>query len=162
LPWLWRFWQKLPNWGEIGIYDRSWYKTILHDYVEGKMSELTWKRRLDDIVSFERTLADDSYIFVKFFLHIDRKTQKKRFKKLKTDPFDKWKLDTGYWQSLQKYEEYLVAIEEMLAMTESEWGPWTIIEANDRRWARVKILKTIEQRLTEGLEAHSQEGRESA
>jgi polyphosphate kinase 2 (PPK2 family) len=151
LPWLWRFWQKIPNYGEMAIFDRSWYGRTLVERVEGFTPEEEWRKAYRDIVDFERTLADDGYIIIKFFLHISQEEQKRRFKALEKDPLTAWHVQPEDWEHHRKYDQYLVAIEEMLERTETEWGPWTIVEATDRRWARVKIFETIIQRLEESL-----------
>jgi polyphosphate kinase 2 (PPK2 family) len=151
LPWLWRFWLKIPNYGEMAIFDRSWYGRVLVERVENLTPVQEWRKGYRDIVDFERTLADDGYVIVKFFLHISKKEQKRRFKKLEKDPLKSWHVQPEDWEHHRKYNEYLVAIEEMLERTDTEWGPWTIIEATDRRWARVKIFQTIIRHLEEAL-----------
>ena len=151
LPWLWRFWLKLPNYGEMAIFDRSWYGRVLVERVEELAPEKQWRKGYRDIVGFERTLADDGYVVIKFFLHISKKEQKRRFKKLEKDPLKSWHVQPEDWEHHRKYDDYVVAIEEMLERTDTEWGPWTIVEATDRRWARAKIFQTIIQRLEEAL-----------
>jgi polyphosphate kinase 2 (PPK2 family) len=151
LPWLWRFWLKIPNYGEMAIFDRSWYGRVLVERVEGLTPVREWRKGYRDIVGFERAMADDGCVIIKFFLHIDKKEQKRRFKKLEKDPLKSWHVQSEDWEHHRKYKEYVVAIEEMLERTDTEWGPWTIVEATDRRWARVKIFRTIIQRLEEAL-----------
>ncbi len=151
LPWLWRFWLKIPNYGEMAIFDRSWYGRVLVERVEGLTAANEWSKGYRDIVDFERTLADDGYVITKFFLHISREEQRQRFRKLEKDPLKSWHVQREDWEHHRKYDEYLVAIEEMLERTDTEWGPWTIVEATDRRWARAKIFETIIQRLEQAL-----------
>jgi polyphosphate kinase 2 (PPK2 family) len=151
LPWLWRFWLKIPNYGEMAIFDRSWYGRVLVERVEGLTPVRQWRKGYRDIVDFERTLADDGCVIIKFFLHISKKEQKRRFKKLEKNPLKSWHVQAEDWEHHRKYNEYLMAIEEMLERTDTEWGPWTIVEATDRRWARVKIFETIIRRLEEAL-----------
>ncbi len=151
LPWLWRFWLKIPNYGEMAIFDRSWYGRVLVEREEGLTPVQEWRKGYRDIVDFERTLADDGYVIIKFFLHISKKEQKRRFKKLEKDPLKSWHVQPEDWEHHRKYGQYLLAFEEMLERTDTEWGPWTIVEATDRRWARVKIFQTIIQRLEEAL-----------
>jgi polyphosphate kinase 2 (PPK2 family) len=151
LPWLWRFWLKLPNYGEMGIFDRSWYGRVLVERVEGMTPEEEWRKGYRDIVDFEHTLADDGHVIIKFWLHISREEQRRRFKMLEADPLESWHVQVEDWEHHRKYDEYFLAVEEMLERTETEWGPWTIVEATDRRWARVKIFKTIIRRLEEAL-----------
>ncbi len=154
LPWMWRFWVKLPNWGEIAIFDRSWSGRVLVERVEGLIEEQRWRAAYGDVVSFERALADDRYLITKFFLHISKKEQKQRFRRLESDPATSWHVEPEDWEHHEKYDEYLVAVEEMLERTESEWGPWTLVEATDRRWARVKIFATLIRCMEEGLARH--------
>jgi len=151
LPWLWRFWLKSPNYGEMAIFDRSWYGRVLVERVEGITPVREWRKGYRDIVDFERALADDGYVITKFFLHISKKEQKRRFKKLEKDPLKSWHVQPEDWEHHKQYNQYLVAIEEMLEHTYTEWGPWTIVEATDRRWARIKIFQTIIRHLEEAL-----------
>jgi polyphosphate kinase 2 (PPK2 family) len=152
MPWLWRFWLKLPNCDEMAIYDRSWYGRVLVERVEGFTPEEQWRKAYRDIVNFERTIADDGCVVTKFFLHISKEEQKSRFKKLEKDPLTAWHVQPEDWEHHRKYDEYVLAIEEMLERTDTEWGPWTIIEATDRRWTRIRIFETIVGRLEEALE----------
>jgi polyphosphate kinase 2 (PPK2 family) len=154
LPWMWRFWVKAPNWGEVAIFDRSWYGRVLIERVEGLVDQRELHEAYRDIASFEQALADDRYEIVKFFLHISKREQKKRFRKLESDPVSSWHVEPEDWARHKKYDEYLLAIEEMLERTESEFGPWTLVEATDRRWARIKIFETLVRRMEEGLRRH--------
>ena len=151
LPWLWRFWLKIPNYGEMAIFDRSWYGRVLVERVEELTPVQEWRKGYRDIVGLERTLADDGYVIIKFFLHISKKEQKRRFKKLEKNPLKSWHVQPEDWEHHRKYGKYLLAFEEMLERTDTEWGPWTIVEATDRRWARVKIFQTIIRHLEEAL-----------
>jgi len=155
MPWLWRFWLKLPNYGQMAIFDRSWYGRVLVERVEKLTPEVEWRKAYQDIADFERTLADDGYALVKFFLHISKQEQRRRFKKLEQDPLESWRVQPEDWDHHKKYDEYVVAIEEMLERTDTEWGRWTIVEATNRRWARIKILETIGQRLEGALQARN-------
>jgi polyphosphate kinase 2 (PPK2 family) len=152
MPWLWRFWLKLPNYGEMAIFDRSWYGRVLVERVEELTPDEEWRKGYRDIVDFERTIADDGYVVIKFWLHISKREQLRRFKKLSKDPLESWHVQAEDWEHHRKYNEYLVAIEEMLERTDTEWGPWTIVEATDRRWTRIKIFETIVRGLEEALE----------
>jgi len=150
-PWLWRFWLKLPNYGEMAIFDRTWYGRVLVERVEGFTPEKEWRRAYRDIVEFERQITDDGYVIIKFWLHISKKEQKRRFKKIAKDPLDWWRVTPEDWDHHKKYDEYLLAVEEMLERTETEYAPWTIVEATDRRCARVKIFETIINAMEETL-----------
>lgn len=152
-PWLWRFWLKTPARGEFAIFDRSWYGRVLVERVEGFIPDTEWRRAYRDILDFEHTLADDGTLIIKFFLHISKDEQKQRFKKLLKDPLTAWHVEPEDWEHHAKYDEYVLAVEEMLERTESEWGPWTIVESTDRRYTRMKIFKTLISRLEERLEA---------
>jgi polyphosphate kinase 2 (PPK2 family) len=151
MPWLWRFWLKLPNYGEMAIFDRSWYGRVLVERVEGLTPEDQWRRGYRDIVDFEHTIADDGYVIIKFWLHISSEEQRKRFKKLERDPLTAWHVQAEDWEHHRKYGEYHLAVEEMLERTDTEWGRWNIVEATNRRWARVKIFRTIISRLENAL-----------
>ncbi len=153
MPWLWRFWQRLPNYGEIGIFDRSWYGRVMVERVEKLIPEPVWQQAYQDIQDFERTLSEDGYTIIKFFIHISKKEQKRRFEKLEKDPLQNWRVQKEDWEHHKKYDRYMTAIEEMLARTESEWGSWTIVEGTDRYWARMKVIETVNQRMAEALKA---------
>mgnify|MGYP001766122682 FL=1 len=151
MPWLWRFWRRLPNHGEISIFDRSWYGRVLVERVEHLTPADKWKSAYQDIVDFERTLVDDGMTMIKFLLHISKGEQRKRFKNLEKDPLQSWRVEKEDWKHHEKYGHYLAAFEEMLERTETEWGPWTIIEATDRNWAQLKIIETVCRRMEEAL-----------
>jgi polyphosphate kinase 2 (PPK2 family) len=142
-PWLWRFWLKLPADGEWAIFDRSWYGRVLVERVENLTPENEWRKAYRDIADFERTIYDDGTIIIKFFLHISKKEQKKRFRKLTEDPSTAWRVAPEDWEHHRQYKDWLLAYEETFEQTESEWAPWTIVEATDRRFTQVKIFKTI-------------------
>lgn len=142
-PWLWRFWLKIPGQGEWAIFDRSWYGRTLVERVEGLIPEKSWRRAYRDIVNFERTLADEGYLIIKFFLHISREEQKHRFDKLIKDPLTAWQVLPEDWDHHKHYDEWLLAYEETFEHTETESGPWTIVEATNRRYTIVKIFNTI-------------------
>lgn len=142
-PWLWRFWLKVPNHGEIVIFDHSWYGRVLEERVEGVTAERAWRQAYRDIVEFERMLADDGVVILKFFLHISKKEQKERFKAIEKDPLEAWRVTPADWARHKKYGDYLAAIEEMFELTESEYAPWTIVEATSKWHARQKVFETI-------------------
>jgi polyphosphate kinase 2 (PPK2 family) len=156
-PWLWRFWLKLPNYGRVAIFDRTWYGRVLEGRVEKHTPKKEWRRAYRDIVEFERQITDDDYVIVKFWLHISKKEQKRRLKEMENDPLNCWRVTPEDWTHHKKYEKYLLAVEEMLERTETEYGPWTIIEATDRRWMRVKIFETIIRAMEDALEKRNVE-----
>jgi polyphosphate kinase 2 (PPK2 family) len=143
MPWLYRFWQRVPNYGQMALFDRSWYRRVLEERVEKIAPPQEWEKAYRDITDFERTLADDGYVLVKLFLHIGKKEQKRRFRKAESDPLTSWQVQPGDWKRHRKYGKYLAATEEMLERTESEWGPWTIVEATDRYWTRIAVFEAI-------------------
>lgn len=152
MPWLWRFWIKIPRYGDIAVFDGSWYRRVLTGRVEGLIPPEKWRKAYRDIINFERTLANDGYVIVKFFLHISKKKQRKRFKKLEKHPLKSWRVQPEDWERHQKYSKYYQAVEDMLERTHTEWGPWNVVGANDRRWARVTVLETLARRLEVPLE----------
>ena len=156
MPWLWRFWLKLPNYGEFAIFDRSWYGRVLVERVEKLIPEGTWREAYQDILEFERAISEDGYILIKFFLHISKKEQKHRFKAIEADPLQKWRVTKEDWANHKRYDAYLLAIEEMLERTDTEWGSWTIVEATDREWARIKVMETVCNRIEEALKRRIQ------
>jgi len=153
VPWLWRFWQRIPAYGEIAIFDRSWYGRVLVERVEGFTPEELWRRAYRDIVNFERLLADDGFTIIKFFLHISKAEQARRSDSTTSDPLTSWYVQPEDWEHHAKYHAYVTAIEEMLERTDTEWGPWTIVEATGRRWTRFRILSTLVARLEAALRA---------
>ena len=156
MPWLWRFWQKLPNYGEFAIFDRSWYGRVLVERVEKLIPPDSWREAYQDILEFERAISEDGYILIKFFLHISKREQKRRFEAIDADPLQKWRVTREDWSNHRRYKDYLIAIEEMLERTETEWGNWTIVEATNREWARIKVMETVCGRIEEALKQRGQ------
>jgi len=150
-PWLWRFWLKLPGRGEIAIFDRSWYGRVLVERFEQLVSEVECRRAYRDIVDFEHGLADDGYLIVKFFLHISKEEQRSRYDTLTSDPLMTWKVEPEDWERHNQYEEWIRIYEEMFERTETEWGEWTIVEATNRNFTRIKIMQTLTAALEERL-----------
>jgi polyphosphate:AMP phosphotransferase len=148
-PFLWRFWTKTPARGRQSILDRSWYHAVVEDNLSGRLAGQGLLQAYDDICAFERQLADDGTLILKFFLHISRKVQKRRLKKLRKDPATAWRVTQEDLRRHKQYDRYLEAMDEMLARTETRHAPWTIVEAHDRRFAALKIFR----RVTEALEA---------
>jgi polyphosphate kinase 2 (PPK2 family) len=142
-PWLWRFWLKVPNRGEMVIFDHSWYSRVLEERVERAVPETAVREAMRDIVEFERMLSDDGTAILKLFLHISKKEQSRRFRMIEADPLEAWRVTRADWARHKKYEKYLAAIEEMLELTESEYAPWTIVEATSKWHARKKVFETI-------------------
>ncbi|MGA7046461.1 MAG: hypothetical protein WBY98_09385, partial [Candidatus Sulfotelmatobacter sp.] len=150
-PWLWRFWLKVPNRGEMVIFDHSWYGRVLEERVERAIPEKSWKQAFRDIIEFERMLADDGSAILKFFLHISKKEQSKRFEMIQANPLEAWRVTKADWLRHKKYGEYLAATEEMLELTESEYAPWTIVEATSKSYTRKCVFETIISALEKNL-----------
>lgn len=142
-PFLWRFWLRLPAAGRIAIFDRSWYRGVLHDRPGKTADKGEWNRIFREIRSFERQLTDDGTIIVKFFLHISKKEQKKRFKALAENPATAWKVSRDDWKQHRHYNHLKKCVEDMLGNTARPNAPWTVIEATDHRFASVKITRTL-------------------
>ena len=147
---LWRFWRKLPPAGTIGIFDRSWYGRVLVERVEGFANDLEWQRAYDEINELETQLIDRGYVLLKFWLHIDPEEQLKRFQNRQADPFKQHKITAEDWRNREKWDLYQVAVNQMIAHTETA-APWTIIPANDKYYARVKVITTLTNAIAEKL-----------
>lgn len=149
---LWRFWRRLlpPDEKQIVIFDRSWYGRVLVERVEGFASEHEWKRAYREINDFERQLADSGALIVKYFFHIDKDEQLRRFEARKSTPHKCWKLTQEDFRNRGQWDAYEAAIKEMVVRTSTRTAPWTLIEGNDKRHARVKSLS----HLAKVLEAH--------
>jgi polyphosphate kinase 2 (PPK2 family) len=148
---LYRFWRRLPERGQIAIFDRSWYGRVLLERVEGFCTEAEWKRAYREINQFERQLSDFGTIVLKFWLHISKDEQSRRFQERAVTPYKAWKLTHEDWRNQEKWDLYEAAVEEMLLKTSTLTAPWTIVEATDRLWARVKVLRTVVDRLCQEL-----------
>jgi polyphosphate kinase 2 (PPK2 family) len=140
---LWRFWRRLPERGQIAIFDRSWYGRVLVERVEGLATEAEWRRAYREINSFERNLCDFGTILIKFWIHISRDEQLRRFEQRQASGYKAWKLTAEDWRNRNKWPEYEQAVNEMLLKTSTRTAPWTIVEGNDKYWARVKALATV-------------------
>ncbi len=156
-PFLWQFWTKTPAKGRIEIFDCSWYKSVTEDRFDGVLREKDVPGAYQDILSFEKQLTDDGTVIIKLFLHISKKEQKKRFKKLESAKETSWRVNKQDWKRNKEYDDFLKITEEMLENTETEYAPWTIIEATDRDYAAMKIRTTVTERLAYEL-ARRKEG----
>jgi AMP-polyphosphate phosphotransferase len=148
-PWLYRFWLKTPSYGQIAIFDRSWYRQALAERTQDSLSASKWRGRCEDIVSFEQQLADDGAIILKFWLHISKHEQARRFRKLQSDPLTAWQVtDEDRWQQ-RHYRRVHAAVEDLISRTDTPYAQWSLLPATDKRFARVAVLGVI----TAGLEA---------
>lgn len=146
---LWRFWRRLPETGQIAIFDRSWYGRVMVERVEGFCNEDEWKRAYREINEFERQMVDFGAILFKFFVHISNDEQLRRFNLRADDDLKRWKLTDEDWRNREKANLYNEAINEMLLKTSTISSPWTVVEGNNKWHARLKVLKT----LVDGLSA---------
>jgi len=149
-----RFYAKIPGWGGMAVMDRSWYGRVLVERVEGFASPEQWERGYDEIVQFERSLALEGTILVKFWLHISDAEQLRRFEARQRDPLKSWKLTDEDWRNRDKRAVYEAAIEDMLERTDHPLGPWDLVEAEHKRFARVKVLETTVARIEAGMRHH--------
>ncbi|MFZ0950547.1 MAG: hypothetical protein WAN19_20635 [Candidatus Sulfotelmatobacter sp.] len=140
---LYRFWRRLPERGQIAIFDRSWYGRVLVERVEGFASEAEWKRAYREINSFERQLREFGVILVKFWIHISREEQLRRFEERKAIGYKAWKLTDEDWRNREKWEAYEEAVEQMLVKTSTATAPWALVEGNDKYWARTRVLAKL-------------------
>ena len=148
---LWRFWPVLPGWGGMAIFDRSWYGRVLVERVEEFATREQWLRAYDEINGFERTLADEGTILIKFWLHISDEEQLKRFQRRETDPLKAWKLTDEDWRNRERRDQYADAVEDMVARTDQPHAPWHLIPADSKRYARVKVVETVIEEIESGM-----------
>ncbi|HEY3291118.1 MAG TPA: hypothetical protein VGK87_13390 [Anaerolineae bacterium] len=142
-PWLWRFWQTIPAYGQMVVYDTSWYRRVLVDRLYKRISKHEWQNAYLDIADFEQQLAADGTVILKFWLHISKKEQGKRFKALLKDELTAWQVSDEDAAEHKAYDKALTVVEEMLARTDAAHSPWVIVEATDRNFTRVKVMETI-------------------
>jgi polyphosphate:AMP phosphotransferase len=146
-PYLWRFWRNVPRRGGITIFDRSWYGRVLVERVEGYAADADWLRAYDEINRFEEHLCRAGAIVVKFWLHISQAEQLKRFRERENTPFKNFKIGPDDWRNRKKWPAYEQAIADMIDRTSTEIAPWTLVEAEDKRYGRVKVLRTLFERI---------------
>ncbi|HEX9727555.1 MAG TPA: polyphosphate:AMP phosphotransferase [Gemmatimonadales bacterium] len=148
---LWRFWRHLPRAGRVTIFDRSWYGRVLVERIEGFAHEDDWRRAYGEINDFEQQLTEYGIVLVKFWLHISKAEQKKRFKARAKIPFKRWKLTEEDKRNRAKWDLYELAVHDMVERTSTGSAPWTLVEGNDKRYARIKVLTTVTDRLETAL-----------
>jgi AMP-polyphosphate phosphotransferase len=149
---LWRFWRRLPERGVLAIFDRSWYGRVLVERVEGFCTTAEWQRAYLEIREFEQQLVDFGVIVMKFWMHISNEEQLNRFERRQKRPHKSWKLTEEDWRNREKWDLYEQAVEEMLIKTTTARAPWTVIAGDDKRFARVQVLKTVAERLSAELQ----------
>jgi polyphosphate kinase 2 (PPK2 family) len=151
---LWRFWPSLPGWGGFAVFDRSWYGRVLVERVDGFASGDEWQRAYGEILEFECSLAAEGMVLIKFFLHLSEEEQLKRFEQRRDDPLKAWKLTPDDWENRAKRPQYTEAIEDMLERTDHAAAPWVLVEAESKKYARVKVVETVIERIEAGMRAH--------
>ena len=142
-PYLWRFWRHIPARGKFTVFDRSWYGRVLVERVEGFCQPSDWLRAYGEINDFEEQLSNAGVVLVKFWLAIDQDEQFKRFKEREQIAFKRFKITEEDWRNRDKWDAYCDAVGDMVDRTSTSIAPWTLVEANDKRFARVKVLRTI-------------------
>jgi polyphosphate:AMP phosphotransferase len=140
---LWRFWRHLSRGGRVTIFDRSWYGRVLVERVEGFAIEPEWRRAYSEINEFENELVDSGIVLVKYWMHITPEEQLRRFKARETARHKQWKLTGEDWRNRAKWADYERAVNEMVERTSTRLAPWTLVEADDKNFARLKVLKTV-------------------
>ncbi|MFN8382933.1 MAG: hypothetical protein U0V02_13375 [Anaerolineales bacterium] len=148
---LYRFWRRLPEQGQIAIFDRSWYGRVLVERLEGYCTEGDWRRAYSEINQFEHQLTDFGTVIFKFWMHISKQEQLRRFRERVRTNYKTWKITDEDWRNRGKWEDYIIAAEEMLLKTSTPDAPWTLVEANDKYFARIKTLRTVAEKLRQEL-----------
>ena len=160
-PYLWRFWRHIPAKGKFTVFDRSWYGRVLVERVEGFCPPADWLRAYSEINDFEEQISESGLIVVKFWLAIDKATQLERFQAREEIPFKRFKITEDDWRNRDRWDAYREAVGDMVDRTSTEISPWTLVEANDKRWARVKVLRTINHALEEAFEKSDKHARKA-
>lgn len=142
-PYLWRFWRHVPDRGEIAIFDRSWYGRVLVERVRDLTPDADWQRAYDEINEFERQLAEHKLVVHKFWLVVGKQEQLKRFRERDDDPLKRFKVDAEDWANRRFYDAYEDAAHDMIQRTHTDYAPWTVVEADDKKYARLKVLRTV-------------------
>lgn len=149
---LWRFWTRLPKDGHVAIFDRTWYGRVMVERLEGFCSENDWQRAYNEINEFEKELDDWGAIVIKFWVHIDKDTQLERFTERQNTPSKQWKITEEDWRNRDKWDLYETAVNEMLEKTNTAYAPWVVLESKDKKYARIKALKTFIKAIESRLE----------
>ncbi|MBA3261757.1 MAG: UDP-galactose-lipid carrier transferase [Thermoleophilaceae bacterium] len=152
---LWRFWPRLPGWGGMSVFDRSWYGRVLVERVESFATPEQWQRAYGELVELERTLHAEGMVLIKLFMHLSEAEQLRRFEERRDNPLKSWKLTPDDWENRRKRPQYLEAVEEMLERTDHDAAPWHPVEAEDKKYARVKVVETVIECVEQGMRAQS-------
>jgi polyphosphate kinase 2 (PPK2 family) len=148
---LWRFWPALPGLGGMTVFDRSWYGRVLVERVDELATREEWERAYPTIVGFERTFCTEGGVLVKLWLHVSDEEQLRRFEKRQNNSLKSWKITDEDWRNREKRSLYTEAVEDMLARTEHQQAPWHLIEADSKRYARVKVIETVNAEIERGM-----------
>jgi polyphosphate kinase 2 (PPK2 family) len=148
---LWRFWPALPGLGGMTVFDRSWYGRVLVERIDELATPEQWERAYRTIAEFERSFCEEGGVLVKFWLHLSEEEQLRRFEERQQDPLKRWKLSDDDWKNRAKRPLYLRAVEDMLERTDHEHAPWCLVEAESKRFARVKVIETVTARIERGM-----------
>lgn len=148
---LWRFWRAMPKDGHVAIFDRTWYGRVMVERIEGFCTTEEWKRAYKEINDMEKDLYDAGAIVIKFWMHIDKDEQERRFKERQENPEKQWKITDEDWRNREKWDQYEDAVNEMLMRTSTDYAPWVVVEGNDKYYARVKVLQTVVDAIEERL-----------
>lgn len=140
---LWRFWNNVPKAGHIAIFDRTWYGRVMVERIEGFCTGTDWKRAYQEINEMEAHMANAGAVILKFWLHIDKEEQERRFNARQQNPEKQWKITEEDWRNRGKWDQYEEAVNEMLVRTSTTYAPWVVVEGNCKYYARVKVLKTV-------------------
>jgi polyphosphate kinase 2 (PPK2 family) len=152
-----RFWPALPGWGGMSVYDRTWYGRVLVERVEGYATEAEWRRAYDEIAGFERMLFEEGTVLVKIWLHLSAEEQLRRFEARAEDPLKTWKLTEDDWRNRSRRSDYEAAVEEMVAKTSAEQARWHLVSAESKRYARVAVLRLVNESIEAGMRRVGQE-----
>ena len=149
---LWRFWERIPKAGHMAIFDRTWYGRVLVERIEGFAREREWSRAYSEINNMEEQFTNAGYIVLKFWLHIDKEEQERRFRERENTPEKQWKITDEDWRNRAKWDLYEKAVDEMIVRTSTEDAPWIVVEANSKYYARIKVLETVVNALEKRLQ----------
>ena len=148
---LWRFWRAMPKDGHVAIFDRTWYGRVMVERIEGFCTTKEWKRAYKEINDMEKDLYDAGAIVIKFWMHIDKDEQERRFRERQENPEKQWKITDEDWRNREKWDQYEDAVNEMLMRTSTDYAPWVVVEGNSKYYARVKVLQTVVDAIEERL-----------
>ena len=148
---LWRFWRAMPKAGHVAIFDRTWYGRVMVERIEGFCTKAEWQRAYKEMNDMEKDLYDAGAIVIKFWMHIDKDEQERRFKERQQNPEKQWKITDEDWRNREKWDQYEDAVNEMLLRTSTDYAPWVVVEGNDKYYARIKVLKTVVDAIEERL-----------